>query len=256
MNPVYNTFFSTSDPGQDFEAEALAKLTQGKAAGGVSSAPNSGASSPSLNLASLSLQPTGSTSNPNHSESLASLAMDIDDYDDLYGDGPPPGLSLVAVPTPSLIYPSPPPALLPSKPHLPSEPHMPSRGWGQSPTPFLFCGGALCITTGKSKLPSQEDKNVISLNSDDEDEHLRLYTIGCHSPLLHPDLNLKTHHTPWELNNSPSDLDSSLGLGQLYSTSSSTGCGHCHHGAMAARSVSTQLTSAGESPGSSSSVAH
>ena len=43
MNPVYNTFFSTSDPGQDFKAEALAKLTQGKAAGGVSSAPNSGA---------------------------------------------------------------------------------------------------------------------------------------------------------------------------------------------------------------------
>lgn len=181
--------------------------------------------------------------------------MDIDDYNDLYGDGPPPGLSLVAVPTPSLIYPSPPPVLLPSKPHLPSKSHMPLREWGQSPAPFLFHGGAPCITTGKSKLPSQEDKNIISLNSDDEDEHLRLYTIGCHSPLLHPDPNLETHHTPWESNNSPSDLDSSLGLGQLYSTSSSTGCGHCHHGAMAARSVSTQLTSAGESPGLSSSVA-
>ena len=201
------------------------------------------------------MQPTGSTSNPNHSESLASLVMDIDDYSDLYGNGPLPGLSLVAVPTLSLIHPSPPPALLSSKPHLPPELHMPSWGQGQSPTPFLFHGGALCITTRKSKLPSQEDKNIISLNSDDKDEHPRLYTIGCHSPLLHPDLNLKTHHTPWKLNNSPSDLDSSLGLGQLYSTSSSTGFGHCCHGAMAARSVSTQLTSAGKSPGLSSSVA-
>ena len=181
--------------------------------------------------------------------------MDIDDYSDLYGNGPLPGLSLVAVPTPSLIHPSPPPVLLPSKPHLPSKLHMPSWGWEQSPTPFSFCGGALCITTGKSKLPSQENKNIISLNSDDEDEHLHLYTVGCHSPLLYPDPNLETHHTPWESNNNPSDSDSSLDLDQLYSTSSSTGFEHHCHGATAARSVSTQLTSAGELPGLSSSVA-